>query len=122
MNRVAHSDFTSPLLLELKKISAKDIKYIQGQLGLQNGFPALEKAFSSLSGYELWVVPIKANDTLGNLLLCTFSSEKDKTTAIDRLKTDNRVAIFGETSTRVLFSFDMGIDIQNQTVNDLLTK
>lgn len=121
-NGFTHSYFSTPLLQELKKITLRDIKFIQGQLGLQNGFPTLEKAFSALSGYELWVVPIKTNDTLGNLLLCNFSSEKDKTSAIDRLKTDNRVAFFGETSTRVLFSFEMGIDIQKQTVNDLLTK
>jgi hypothetical protein len=121
-NRDNHSDFATPLMLEFKKISPTEVKYIKGQLGLQNGFPKLEKALSALTGYELWVVPITINNSSINILLCCFNSEKDKKTAIERLQSNHQVTFWGETSTKLLFSFEKESDIPSQTVKDLLTK
>lgn len=71
--------FSIPKILTDSEINPNlnKIKFIAGQLAVQNAFPSFESVFESLNDYMLWVVPFDVDGVEQTLLLMEFSTEVD---------------------------------------------
>jgi hypothetical protein len=73
------------ILFELPKNFANElifknrgkVKYIKGDLGLQNGFSSWQEMFSGFSGYNIFILPLNKENTYSNLAKIDFKSNID---------------------------------------------
>jgi hypothetical protein len=79
IEKVNYKDFELPDFLSKSylQLDESSLKLITGQLAMQNSLTSMEKPFSSVSDYQLWVAPIEVNSHKATLLLVTFQNEED---------------------------------------------
>jgi hypothetical protein len=58
---------------ELLAPHTSGLKYITGQLGMQNGFVPWEPLFQEVKNYKAWILPVKQDGNVFNLALVDFS-------------------------------------------------
>ncbi len=76
------------------------LKYIQGNLGIQNGFPAWEDMFEGMKNYSLFLLPVDFNGGSVCASLIQFSSPAEKKLFYKKLKiTSTKKAKYWQTNT-----------------------
>jgi hypothetical protein len=79
IEKVNYKDFELPDFLSKNyfQLDESSLKLITGQLAMQNSLTSMEKPFSSVSDYQLWVATVEVNSHNATLLLVTFQNEED---------------------------------------------
>lgn len=62
---------------ELLSPHTSGLKYITGQLGMQNGFVRWEALFQESKNYVAWIMPVKQDGNIFNLALVDFSDSAE---------------------------------------------
>ena len=60
------------------------LKYITGQLGMQNGFVPWEPLFQESKNYKAWILPVKQDGNVFNLALVEFSDSTQLNTFLQK--------------------------------------
>ncbi|MEW6194869.1 MAG: DUF6599 family protein [Bacteroidota bacterium] len=79
ISKISKEEFIPPPFFINKELTPHLIKmkYINGKLGLQNGFYNWYDRFENLSDYEIFLLPFETGDTTINISQINFASEID---------------------------------------------
>jgi hypothetical protein len=127
IEKVNYQDFKLPSILSKDYFLDKSsLKLITGQLAMQNSLTSMEKSFSSVSDYQLWVAPIEVNSHKATILVVTFQNEEDCTKVASRIpENDGQYSITKKKNKLLgikLFDKDGQIEVFNSIVSDFLNE
>ncbi len=95
----AQPNISIPEALIKLNASILNTKLILGQLGMQNGAPEFEKAFSGLTNYQLWISDVQFEGKKIRAAYCKFQSKLCKEKALKGLSNQYLVTQQSETDT-----------------------
>lgn len=64
----------------------KDLKFIRGKLGIQNGFPQWQDLFEEMENYALYLLPVDIKEGSIRIAQIQFLTESDKNLFYNKLK------------------------------------
>jgi len=123
---VDHKDYELPSILldDNIQVDKLSLKLITGQLAMQNSLATLEKEFSSISDYQLWVAPIEVYSHNATLLLVTFQNEEDCTKVAARISENDAQYTVTTKDNKLLgiklYNNDVLVNAFNSIVNEFL--
>lgn len=121
-----YNPFSIPKILTDSEINPNlnKIKFIAGQLAVQNAFPSFESVFESLNDYKLWVVPFDIDGVEQTLLLMEFSTEDDCALAKNRIYKKLAIKtnyILQERDNRIMLVQSKEVEVNSEKLSKLIS-